>query len=156
NYVAQAKWNHFEFQLGRMQGLDRARRCVQLAAVTDERGETLMAERELGYDTLVIAVGSTTNDFGTPGAAEHCIFLDTREQAERSLRQLPTHSLRAHATGEDYVRLSVALFGAAGTGVELAAELHHAAHELSAYGLRGIRPENMRITLIEAGSRVLP
>ncbi|KAB0769183.1 hypothetical protein F7P00_31020, partial [Pseudomonas aeruginosa] len=23
NYVAQAKWNHFEFQLGRMQGLDR-------------------------------------------------------------------------------------------------------------------------------------
>lgn len=23
NYVAQAKWNHFEFQLGRMSGLDR-------------------------------------------------------------------------------------------------------------------------------------
>lgn len=24
NYVAQAKWNHFQFQLGRMTGLDRA------------------------------------------------------------------------------------------------------------------------------------
>lgn len=27
NYVAQAKWNHFEFQLGRMSGLDRASRA---------------------------------------------------------------------------------------------------------------------------------
>lgn len=26
NYVAQAKWNHFEFQLGRMSGLDRAQK----------------------------------------------------------------------------------------------------------------------------------
>lgn len=26
NYVAQGKWNHFEFQLGRMSSLDRARR----------------------------------------------------------------------------------------------------------------------------------
>jgi NADH dehydrogenase len=156
NYVAQAKWNHFEFQLGRMQGLDRARRCIQLAAVMDERGSTLVAERELSYDTLVIAVGSTTNDFGTPGAAEHCIFLDTREQAERFRRQLLSHYLRAHANGEDNGRVSVAIVGAGATGVELAAELHHAAHELAAYGLNGIRPENMRITLIEARPRVLP
>ncbi|HAQ87283.1 MAG TPA: FAD-dependent oxidoreductase, partial [Pseudomonas sp.] len=25
NYVAQAKWNHFEFQMGRMSGLERER-----------------------------------------------------------------------------------------------------------------------------------
>src|SRR5690606_29543060 len=30
------------------------------------------------------------------------------------------------------------------------------AHELAAYGLHGIQPQNMRITLIEAGPRVLP
>lgn len=41
-------------------------------------------------------------------------------------------------------------------GVELAAELHNAAHELAAYGLGQIRPEDLRITLVEAGSRVLP
>ena len=29
NYVAQAKWNHFEFQLGRMSGLDRKRKVIQ-------------------------------------------------------------------------------------------------------------------------------
>ncbi|MFD3299740.1 NAD(P)/FAD-dependent oxidoreductase [Aquipseudomonas alcaligenes] len=156
NYVAQGKWNHFEFQLGRMSGLDRARKVIKLAATLDEDGGILLPERELAYDSLVIAVGSTTNDFGTAGAAEHCIFLDTREQAERFHRQLLSHYLRAHAGKHDDGRISVAIVGAGATGVELAAELHHAAHELAAYGLDRIQPQNMRITLIEAGPRVLP
>ncbi|MGL4315534.1 MAG: NAD(P)/FAD-dependent oxidoreductase [Pseudomonas sp.] len=156
NYVAQGKWNHFEFQLGRMSGLDRARRSIRLAATLDEDGDELLPERELGYDSLVLAVGSTTNDFGTPGAAENCIFLDTREQAERFHRQLLNHYLRAHAGRLDDSHISVAIVGAGATGVELAAELHHAAHELAAYGLDGIQPQNMRITLVEAGPRVLP
>ncbi|MDG1581650.1 NAD(P)/FAD-dependent oxidoreductase [Pseudomonas sp. GOM6] len=156
NYVAQGKWNHFEFQLGRMSGLDRARKTIKLAATLDEDGHELLPERVLAYDSLVIAVGSTTNDFGTPGAAEHCIFLDTREQAERFHRQMLSHYLRAHASNSDDGRISVAIVGAGATGVELAAELHHAAHELAAYGLDRIQPQNMRITLIEAGPRVLP
>jgi len=156
NYVAQGKWNHFEYQLGRMSGLDRARKVIRLAAALDEDGGVLLPERELAYDSLVIAVGSTTNDFGTPGAAEHCIFLDTREQAERFHRQMLSHYLRAHAHRSDDGRISVAIVGAGATGVELAAELHHAARELAAYGLDRIQPQNMRITLIEAGPRVLP
>ncbi|MDP3817141.1 NAD(P)/FAD-dependent oxidoreductase [Pseudomonas sp.] len=157
NYLAQAKWNHFEFQLGRMAGLNRAERQIRLAATQDDNGEELMPERELGYDSLVLAVGSTTNDFGTPGAAEHCLYLDTRKQAERFHHQLLSHYLRAHANqGSTTEQINVAIVGAGATGVELAAELHHAAHELAAYGLDSIRPENMRITLIEAGPRVLP
>lgn len=157
NYVAQAKWNHFEFQLGRMCGLNRSKRRISLAATLDDDGQQLMPARELSYDSLVIAVGSTTNDFGTQGAAEHCLFLDTRAQAERFHRQLLSHYLRAHASQSETTELiDVAIVGAGATGVELAAELHHAAHELAAYGLDRIRPENMRITLIEAGPRVLP
>ncbi len=112
NYVAQAKWNHFEFQLGRMQGLDRAGKRVRLAALVDENGVELVPERDIAYDTLVIAVGSTTNDFGTEGAAEHCIFLDTRAQAERFHRQLLGQYLRAH-TGHDANNnaVSIAIIG---------------------------------------------
>ncbi|MBO3276746.1 NAD(P)/FAD-dependent oxidoreductase [Pseudomonas schmalbachii] len=156
NYVAQAKWNHFEFQLGRLSGLDRASKRIQLAATLDEQGRELVPARTLGYDSLVIAIGSTTNDFGTVGAAQNCIFLDTREQAERFHRQLLNHYLRAHAGQQSDEQISVAIVGAGATGVELAAELHHAAHELAAYGLNRIQPQNMRITLIEAGPRVLP
>ncbi|MCU1718134.1 NAD(P)/FAD-dependent oxidoreductase [Pseudomonas sp. 5P_3.1_Bac2] len=157
NYVAQAKWNHFEFQYGRMSNLDRARKCISLDETLDENGEVLVPARELSYDSLVIAVGSTTNDFGTQGAAEHCLFLDTREQADRFHRQLLRRYMRAHAsqTPADE-RIDVAIVGAGATGVELAAELHNAAHELSAYGQNRVSPENMRITLIEAGPRVLP
>ncbi|TRO33575.1 NAD(P)/FAD-dependent oxidoreductase [Pseudomonas sp. ALS1279] len=157
NYVAQAKWNHFEFQLGRMSGLDRASKSITLAPTLDDDGQVLMPERRITYDSLVIAVGSTTNDFGTPGAAEHCIFLDTRAQAERFHRRMLSHYLRAHANeGEDGSKIDIAIVGAGATGVELAAELHHAAKQLAAYGLNRIRPEDMRITLIEAGPRVLP
>jgi NADH dehydrogenase len=157
NYVAQAKWNHFEFQLGRMCDLNRAIKRISLAATLDDQGQVLMPARELSYDSLVIAVGSTTNDFGTSGAAEHCLFLDTREQAERFHHQLLSHYLRAHASQSVATELiNIAIVGAGATGVELAAELHHAARELAAYGLDRISPENMRITLIEAGPRVLP
>ncbi|AHL76850.1 NADH dehydrogenase [Stutzerimonas stutzeri] len=156
NYVAQAKWNHFEFQMGRMSGLARERKCVHLAASFDEHGVELVPARTLSYDTLVIAVGSTTNDFGTKGAAEHCIFLDTREQAERFHRQLLSRYMRAHASEGYHGTINMAIVGAGATGVELAAELHHAARELAAYGLGGIKPENVHITLIEAGPRVLP
>lgn len=157
NYVAQAKWNHFEFQLGRMSGLDRASKSITLAPTLDDDGQVLMPERSISYDSLVIAVGSTTNDFGTPGAAEHCIFLDTRAQAERFHRRMLSHYLRAHASENEYgSKIDIAIVGAGATGVELAAELHHAAKQLVAYGLDRIRPEDMRITLIEAGPRVLP
>ena len=157
NYVAQAKWNNFQFQLGRMTGLDRATRQIHLAATLDEDGLELVPARSLEYDSLVIAVGSTTNDFNTLGAADHCLFLDSRAQAEKFHQQLLNHYLRAHAGQTDITKqISVAIVGAGATGVELAAELHNAAHELAAYGLDRIKPENMHITLIEAGPRVLP
>lgn len=157
NYVAQAKWNHFQFQLGRMAGLDRAAREIHLSATLDEDGQELVPARSLQYDTLVIAVGSTTNDFNTLGAADHCLFLDSRKQAEKFHQQLLNHYLRAHAGETDSTReITVAIVGAGATGVELAAELHNAAHELAAYGLGRIKPENLRITVIEAGPRVLP
>lgn len=157
NYVAQAKWNHFEFQLGRMNGVDREQKKIQLAPILDNEGQELISSRELSYDTLVIAIGSLVNDFGIPGAAEHCIFLDTRNQAEHFHQQLLGHYLRAHARQTDEIeQISIAIVGAGATGVELAAELHNAAQELASYGLGRVKPENMHITLIEAGPRVLP
>lgn len=156
NYLAQAKWNHFSFQLGRFVGLDRQARTIQLEEIVGEDGQVLMPARTLPYETLVIAVGSRTNDFGTPGAAEHCTFLDTPEEAREFHHRLLSRYLAAHARGSESASINVAIVGAGATGVELAAELRNAARELSAYGLRGIAPGDMRITLLDAGDRVLP
>lgn len=156
NYLAQAKWNHFEFQLGRMHGLDRDNQQIHLEATLDSQGIELVPARSLAYDTLVMAVGSRTNDFGTPGAEEHCICLDSPDNALYFHQRLLGEYLSAHArTGTDE-QVRVAIVGAGATGVELAAELRHAAQMLSAYGLDHIRPENMHITLLEAGDKVLP
>jgi len=156
NFLAQAKWNHFNFQLGRLCGIDRAQREIRLAPLVDQKGSEIVATRTIGYDTLVIAIGSNTNDFGTPGAAEHCVFLDTTQQAERFHRQLLQHYMTAHALRDSDSHVSIAIVGAGATGVELAAELRHTATQLANYGLDGIQPTNMRITLVEAGPRVLP
>ncbi len=156
NYVAQAKWNHFEFQIGKFSGIDRQAKTIDLSVTLDEKGQQLVPARSLSYDTLVIAVGSLTNDFGTQGAAEHCIFLDSPQHALNFHRRLLGEYLSAHAQGDTENTVSIAIVGAGATGVELAAELRRAAQELSAYGLGNIKPENMSINLIEAGPRVLP
>ena len=72
-YLAQARWNHFKFRLGSLTGVDRFQKTVQLAASHDNAGREITPAQSLSYDTLVIAVGSQTNDFGTPGAAKHTI-----------------------------------------------------------------------------------
>lgn len=156
NYVAQAKWNNFNFQLGRMTGLDRAQRTIEVESVLMEGPTRAVTSRKLEYDTLVIAVGSVTNDFNTSGAQEHCIFLDSRDQAERLHKLLLSKYLRAHAegSGADAI-INVAIVGAGATGVELAAELRNSAQQLASYGLSSIQPDSLKITLVEAGDRIL-
>ena len=155
-YLAQAKWNHFHFLPGRMTNLDRNNKTIELAPICDEFGNEVVSTRHLAYNTLVIAVGSTANDFHTLGALDHCLFLDNREQAERIHTTLLNHYLKAQASNSKQSELNIAIIGAGATGVELSAELHNAAIELTHYGLDAISPENVRITLIEGGSRILP
>ena len=157
-YLAQARWNHFKFRLGSLQGIDRRAKSVQLAASFDEAGREITPAQTLEYDTLVIAVGSQTNDFGTPGAAEHTIKLDSPQAAKNFNHRLINACIRAHSVprGAGTGRLTVAIVGAGATGVELAAELHASARVLASFGFDNIHPEkDLQIVLIEAAPRVL-
>ena len=158
-YLAQARWHHFRFQRGSMDGLDRRRKVVKVAPTFDEDDRELIPRREIPYDTLVVAVGSHTNDFGTVGAGEHAISLDTPEQAELFHRRMINACIRANAQAAPLrpEQLKVAIIGAGATGVELAAELHKTTRELIAYGLDKINPEkDVQLTVIEAAPRILP
>jgi NADH dehydrogenase len=159
DYLAQARWHHFRFQLGEMDGLDRRRRVVKVAPSLDDDGRELIPRREIPYDTLVIAVGSHTNDFGTPGAQDHAISLDRTDQAEEFHQRLINACMRANSQDAPLgpEQLNVAIIGAGATGVELAAELHKTTRELVAYGLDRIDPEkDVKLTVIEAAPRILP
>ena len=159
NYLAQAHWHHFRYRIGEMIGLDRERRKVHVAPFVDEDGDQVTPQRQFAYDTLVIAVGSLTNDFGTPGAKEYAISLETPAEAERFHRRLVNACIRAHAQSEPLrpEQLQVAIIGAGATGVELAAELHNTTRTLVSYGLDRIDPEkDIQLILIEAADRILP
>jgi NADH dehydrogenase len=158
-YLAQAHWHHFKFRLGRMDSLNRANREVSIAPHFDEEGVEVIPRRTFKYDTLIIAVGSTTNDFGIKGASEYSIALDTQDQAEKFHRRLHNSLLRAQTQSTPILpgQLDVVIVGAGATGVELSAELHNTTRELAEYGLDKIDAEfDVNISLIEASERVLP
>ncbi|CAO4155040.1 NAD(P)/FAD-dependent oxidoreductase [Methylorubrum aminovorans] len=159
DYLHHAHANHFRYRIGEMTGLDREKRVIHLAASRDSEGREVTPVRAISYDTLILAVGSTTNDFGTPGVAEHAIALDTKEQALRFHQRLVNGMLRAH-TQEGPVRagqLHVTVIGAGATGTELAAELHRTTREVARTGLDRIDPaKDLKITLVEAADRILP
>lgn len=157
-YFALARSNHFTFRLGRMEGLSRQSKEIFLAPVLDEHGEELLPRQAIPYDTLVIALGSQSNDFGTPGVREHCIMLDSLPAAQRFHEKLINSCLRAQATsrsaGEG--RFNVTIIGGGATGVELAAELHMTTSILSSYGLRNFHPEKeIKIAIVDAAPRLL-
>ncbi len=158
-YLAQGHWHHFTFRLGRMDGLDRARREISVAPTLDEDGVEIIPRRTFHYDTLIIAVGSIGNDFGVPGVKEHCIMLDTPEQAREFHRRHINACLRANTQTEAVApgQLTVGIVGAGATGVELAAELHDTTRELSAYGMDNIEPDkSLKLLIVEASDRILP
>ena len=165
DYLAQGYWHNFKFRLGKMIDLDRNKKEIILQSFSDEEGVEIIPQRKFHYDTLIISVGSTINDFGIKGADQNTIALDTLGQAERFHQKLHNAIFKAQTQSSDDFgfplkepeQLEVVIVGAGATGVELAAELHKATRDMTAYGLDNINPDrDISISLIEASNRLLP
>jgi NADH dehydrogenase len=154
--LEQASWHGFTFVLGALAGLERAAKLIRVAAVRDDEGVEILPERRIPYDTLVIAIGSESNDFGTPGVRENAFTIDNAWQAHLFHRRLVNACFRANFAADGRV-FDIAIVGAGATGVELAAELHNTIRVLAGYGLENFHPERqIRISIVEAGPRILP
>jgi NADH dehydrogenase len=159
NYLAHAHWHGFRYRIGEMIGIDRARREVRVAPHLDSDGREVTPERAFGYDTLVIAIGSQSNDFGTPGVNEFAMKLENRADAEKFREALVNACIRANSQLMPLrpEQLKIAIIGAGATGVELAAELHRTTREVVAYGLDRVDPDkDIKVTVVEAADRILP
>ncbi len=158
-YFLMAYWHHFRFRLGAATGLDRTARELKIAAVHDHDGAEILPAGVVPYDTLIVCVGSVSNDFGIPGVATHAISLDTAADADRFHDRLVAACMRAEgraARGESGA-VEIVIIGAGATGVELAAEIRHCTKALASYGLEHLVPErDIRLTIIEAAPRILP
>lgn len=159
-YRAHAAKHGYDFQLGSVKGIDRQRKTVDIAPIlSEDNGKTVVPSRSLSYDVLVMAIGSISNDFGTPGVSEHCYMLDSKQQAQRFQKSLVNmflaKSQKSLNMNSESSITRLAIVGAGATGVELSADLHHVTDALKVYNVNKSK-QVLKIDLIEAGPRILP
>jgi len=151
SYTVLARRNHFSFALGDVTALDTNRRLVTLAEIRDDHGKTLVPERTVSFTRAVLALGSGSNSFGTPGA-ENAFVLEQASDAQRFHNSLLSAFARASFSATK--ALGIAIVGGGATGVELSAELIEAHSELLE-SLGNEQRFRLDITLVEAGPRIL-
>lgn len=156
DYRIHASRHHYEFQQGEMTELDLNAQQLTLAQLVDDNGQEILPQRVIQYDELVMAIGSVSNDFNTPGVRENSYFLDSLAQAEQFHRALINHFLRLNYIKEEGAPLKVSIVGGGATGTELAAQLHHVANLAHSYGMTALSAKRLQLTIIEAGPRILP
>ncbi|NMH60858.1 NAD(P)/FAD-dependent oxidoreductase [Alteromonas ponticola] len=156
DYRMHAVKHRYRFELGEMKSLNAELQSITLSALNDEDGHQILPERSLNYDYLIMALGSKSNDFNTPGVKEHCFFLDSLVQAERFHKALLNQLLKINNDATDNRVLHVAIVGGGATGTELAAQLYHVANLARAYGMPEMSSKRIKVSIIEADKRILP
>ena len=104
------------------------------------------------YDYLVLGLGSVTNDFGMEQVARYAFPLKTIAEAFRLRNHILTLFERAANTTDPEERRRLLTFVQAGaglTGLETITELHDFLHESLRKDYPMIRPEEIRLVLID-------
>ena len=151
SYSILGRSNHFSFLLGELDSFDPVAKRLSLKPIVGEGGKVLVPERGVTFTWGVLAIGSGSNLFGTPGA-EQAHLLERTEDAEIFHTRLLAAFMKASFSAEK--TMSVAIVGGGATGVELSAELIEAHREL----LGSVGSEQrfrLDIAIVEAAPRIL-
>ncbi len=132
--------------LGEVTGVDRAKRVVQIG------------DRELPFDYLIVATGSTHSYFGHDDWRPFAPGLKSIDDAT-AIRRRVLHAFEAAEMESDAATraelLRFVIVGAGPTGVELAGTIAELARFTLAADFRRIDPRSAKVVLVEAGPRVL-
>ncbi len=151
SYSILGRSNGFNFLLGELATFDPGAKRLTLKAITDQGGQVLAPERTITFTYGVLAIGSGSNLFGTPGA-EQAYLLERTEDAEVFHARLLAAFTKASFSADKIMR--VAIVGGGATGVELSAELIEAHRELLG-SLGDEQRFRLDITVVEAAERIL-
>lgn len=162
-FALQARRHGFRFVQGEFASLDRHARTLSILPVQGAAADPALPPSppvSLSYDTLVMAIGGTTQYFGVPGAREHALSLDSvagaRQVRDQVVAALHRVSSRAATPGSP-AKASVAIVGAGATGVQLAAQLRRMSRVLGQYDIHALDPERgTEVLLVEASGTILP
>lgn len=156
DYLHLANKFYFEFIWGEMSELQKDAKTITLKPKFSNSGEVIIPERKIVYHKLIIAVGSTSNDFGTPGVREHSFSLDTLDTADDFHQTMLEKVLQKEHDINNSDHFRVNIIGGGATGIELAMELTGTTRQLSKFGLEKLKNKPVKITVINAAEQVLP
>lgn len=142
-----SRHNHIRFVKNKAIRIDVARREI-----------ILHNNRVQPYDVLVVAVGSVTNYYGVPGAAEHTMpFKTVVDAMTLRARVVELFEMAEQAETESQRRrlLSFAIIGGGVTGVEVAAELLEMARDTLLPRYPSLQRSHLTVTLLEGGERLV-
>lgn len=136
---------------GHLTGLDHGARR---AHVTPAGG----GEFDVGYDHVVLGLGSTSRILPVPGLKEHAVGFKSIDEALYLRNHVIGRMEAAEATRDEEVRrraLTFVVVGGGYTGVEALAELEDLTRAACA-SFSTITPRDVRWVLVEATGRILP
>jgi NADH dehydrogenase len=135
----------------RVVALDHGRRTARLVPMDGP-------EYDLGYDVVVVALGSVARTLPIPGLADEAVGFKTIEEAIY-LRNQVLNCLDVAESTDDLERrrraLTFCFVGGGYAGVEALAELEDLARDATKY-YKKIAADDLRFVLVEAADRILP
>lgn len=143
-----ARYRHIRFYKNKAIAIDLGRREVRLHN-----------DLKQPFDTLVVAVGSITNDYGVPGVGANARAFKTIADAMALRARVVELFEMAEQAETDQQRLrllSFVIVGGGVTGVEVAAELLDMARDTLLPKYPSLQPRHLSVTILEGGERVVP
>ena len=140
----------------------QANTSVMLARVTGVdtvRQEVVLGARRIPFDFLVLATGARHAYFGHDDWELHAHGIKKIDDATFLRRKILLAFERAESESDPSERrrlLTFVVIGGGATGVEMAGAIAELARKALAADFRTIDPRSARVTLLEAGPRLLP
>jgi NADH dehydrogenase len=141
------KHENISFHVDAVTGIDLEARQVQLAEM-----------QPLTYDTLVLGLGASANDFGIPGVTQHAFPLYTLEDALRLRR----HVLLAFEAADKHPELvgegelTIAIVGGGPTGIETAGAMLELIESTLSRDYPALDTDKSQVVLIQRDPVLLP
>jgi NADH dehydrogenase len=129
----------------------------EVAEVDFEARRVKAGERDYPFDYLVLAPGSRTTYFGTPGAEENAMDIKGLRDALRVRNHVIDCFEEAEHLGDEApdALLTFVVVGGGPTGVEAAADTHDLIFDVLEDDYPNVDFERVRVVLVNAGDHIL-
>ena len=132
---------------------------AELLDIRPDEHKVVLADRELVYDTLIVATGVRPHYFGHDDWSRSATGLKTVEDALEMRRRILS-AFEAAESEQDADRrrawMTFVVIGGGSAGVELSGALAELAHDTLRDDFRAIDPTQARSSCLKAADRILP